>query len=64
MASLKNSLANMEIGYTYDSKSRRYKLYIQVGNERKYYGTLITNKQQEFLEMLKKWDEIGGNDGN
>lgn len=63
MHALKNREAGMEIGYAYDSKSRKYKLYIQVGNERKYYGTLIMDKKEEFLNMLKKWDASGGNDG-
>ena len=53
----------MEIGYVYDSKSRKYKLYIQVENERRYYGTLIMDKKEEFLNMLEKWDASGGNDG-
>lgn len=63
MHALKNREAGMEIGYTWDSKSRQYKLYIQVGNTRKYYGTLIMDKREEFLNMLEKWDASGGNDG-
>ena len=50
----------MEIGYVYVNS--KLKLYIQVGNDRKYYGTLHVNKKDEFLKMLQKWDEAGGGD--
>ena len=50
MVSLKNSIANMEIGYV--NSSGQKKLYIQVGNERQYYGTLLASKADKFLEML------------
>ena len=60
MVSLKNSIANMEIGYV--NSSGQKKLYIQVGNERQYYGTLMTNKADQFLKMLKQWDKAGGSD--
>ena len=57
---LKNKAANMEIGYV--NSSGQKKLYIQVGNERQYYGALMTSKADQFLEMLKQWDEAGGSD--
>ena len=60
MASLKNSNANMEIGYV--QIGTKTQLYIQVGNERQYYGTLMSGKGEKFLKMIKKWDEAGGND--
>ena len=60
MASLKNHNANMEIGYV--QVGTKTKLYVQVGNERQYYGTLISGKGEKFLKMIKKWDEAGGND--
>ena len=60
MRSLKNTHADMEIGYIY--VNGELKLFIQVGKDRKYYGTLHVNKKDEFLEMLQKWDEAGGND--
>ena len=60
MASLKNSHANMEIGYV--QIGAKTQLYIQVGNERQYYGTLMSGKGEKFLKMIKKWDAAGGND--
>ena len=60
MAGLKNKSADMEIGYV--NIGTQKKLYVQVGHERQYYGTLISGKADKFLEMLKKWDEAGGND--
>ena len=60
MASLKNSNANMEIGYV--NVGTKKQIYIQIGKERQYYGTLISNKADKFLKMLQKWDEAGGND--
>ena len=60
MASLKNSSANMEIGYV--QVGTKTQLYIQVGKERQYYGTLMSGKGEKFLKMIKKWDEAGGND--
>ena len=55
MRSLKNTHADMEIGYIY--VNGELKLFIQVGKDRKYYGTLHVNKKDEFLEMLQKWHE-------
>lgn len=60
MASLKNSHANMEIGYV--SVGKQTKLYIQIGHERQYYGTLLSGKGDKFLKMIQKWGEAGGND--
>ena len=60
MPSLKNSNANMEIGYV--TVGRKTQLYIQVGKERQYYGTLMSAKADKFLRMLEKWDEAGGSD--
>lgn len=60
MASLKNSSANMEIGYV--NVGTKKQIYIQIGKERQYYGTLMSGKADKFLKMLKKWDEAGGND--
>ena len=57
---LKNKAANMEIGYV--NSSGQKKLYVQVGNERQYYGTLLASKADQFLKMLKQWDEAGGGD--
>lgn len=58
---LKNKHANMEIGYA--NSSGQKKLYVRVGNERQYYGTLLASKADKFMTMLKQWDEAGGNDG-
>ena len=60
MASLKNKHADMEIGYV--QIGTKTQLYIQVGQERQYYGTLMSAKADKFLRMLEKWDEAGGND--
>ena len=60
MPNLKNKTANMEIGYV--NIGTQKKLYVQVGNERQFYGTLQANKADKFLKMLQKWDEAGGND--
>lgn len=61
MAGLRNSNANMEIGYVGVGKQK--KLYIRIGQEMEYYGTLMSGKADKFLKMLKKWGEAGGNDG-
>ena len=60
MPNLKNKTANMEIGYVGVGKQK--KLYIRIGQEMEYYGTLMSGKADKFLKMLKKWDEAGGND--
>jgi hypothetical protein len=60
MASLKNKHADMEIGYV--QIGTKTQLYIQVGQERQYYGTLMSAKADKFLRMLEKWDEAGGGD--
>ena len=60
MAGLRNRHADMEIGYV--QIGTKTQLYIQVGQERQYYGTLMSAKADKFLKMLKKWDEAGGGD--
>ncbi len=60
MPSLKNAQANMEIGYV--TVGKHTQLFIQVGRERQYYGTLLSGKGDKFLKMLQKWDAAGGND--
>ncbi len=60
MASLRNKHADMEIGYV--NVGGKKQLYVQVGHERQYYGTLMSGKADKFLKMLKKWDEAGDND--
>lgn len=60
MASLRNKRANMEIGYVGVGKQK--KLYIRIGQEMEYYGTLMSGKADKFLRMLEKWDEAGGGD--
>jgi len=60
MAGLRNKHADMEIGYV--QIGTKTQLYIQVGQERQYYGTLMSAKADKFLRMLEKWDEAGGND--
>jgi len=60
MAGLRNKHADMEIGYV--QIGTKTQLYIQVGNKRQYYGTLMSAKADKFLRMLEKWDEAGGGD--
>ena len=60
MAGLRNKHAGIEIGYV--NIGNQKKLYVQVGNERQYYGVLLSGKADKFLKMLKKWDEAGGGD--
>ena len=60
MAGLRNRHADMEIGYV--QIGTKTQLYIQVGQERQYYGTLMSAKADKFLKMLHKWDEAGGGD--
>ena len=62
MPNLKNKTANMEIGYV--GVGEQKKLYIRIGQEMEYYGTLMSGKADKFLKMLKKWDDEGGNDGD
>ena len=50
----------MEIGYV--NVGGKKQLYVQVGQERQYYGTLMSAKADKFLKMLEKWDEAGGGD--
>ena len=59
MSKLTNKQAKMEIGYVYIGTKAQ--LYIQVGKERQYYGTLMGGKGDKFLKMIQKWDEAGGN---
>ena len=61
MAGLRNKHADMEIGYVNVGGPK--KLYVQVGQERQYYGTLMSAKADKFMRLLAKWDEMGGNDG-
>ena len=60
MARLRNNAGNMEIGYV--NVGSQKKLYVQSGNERQYYGTLMSTKADKCLNMLEKWDELGGAD--
>lgn len=62
MASLKNKHADMEIGYV--NIGTQKKPYVQIGHERQYYGTLISNKAKKFLKLLEQWDKAGGGDGD
>ena len=60
MAGLRNKHADMEIGYV--NIGNQKKLYVQEGNVRQYYGTLMSAKADKFLRMLEKWDKAGGSD--
>ncbi len=62
MPHLKNDSLNMEIGYV--KVGGKYQLYVQVGQERQYYGTLIGNKAKKFLKLLEQWGKAGGGDGD
>ena len=60
MPNLRNKAIDMEIGYV--NVGTKKQIYIQIGKERQYYGTLIPSKADKFLKMIQKWDEAGGND--
>ena len=60
MPKMTNRHGRMEIGWTWVGNQK--KLYVQEGNVRQYYGTLMSAKADKFLEALKRWDEAGGND--
>lgn len=60
MPNLRNNAIDMEIGYV--NVGTKKQIYIQIGKERQYYGTLMSAKADKFLRMLEKWDEAGGND--
>ena len=60
MPNLRNNAIDMEIGYV--NVGTKKQIYIQIGKERQYYGTLIPNKADKFLKMIQKWDEAGDND--
>ena len=62
MPHLRNENLNMEIGYV--MVGTKHQLYVQVGQERQYYGTLISNKAKKFLKLLEQWDKAGGGDGD
>lgn len=61
MASLRNKHADIEIGYV--NVGGKKQLYVQVGQDKQYYGTLMSAKADKFMRLLAKWDEAGGNDG-
>lgn len=62
MPHLRNKHAGMEIGYV--SVGKQKKLYIRIGQEMEYYGTLMSGKADKFLRMLEKWGKAGGGDGD
>ena len=62
MPHLRNENLNMEIGYV--MVGTKHQLYVQEGNERQYYGTLISGKAKKFLKLLEQWDKAGGSDGD
>ena len=52
MPNLRNNAIDMEIGYV--NVGTKKQIYIQIGKERQYYGTLIPNKADKFLKMLRQ----------
>ena len=63
MAILKNSSANIEIGITSFGAYKQPALYIQDGNQKRVLAQFFSKDKAEiFMEVLKRWDEAGGND--
>ena len=63
MDSLKNSIADLEIGITPFGTYKAPALYIQEGNQRRVFAQFFSkDKAEMFMEALKRWDEAGGND--
>ena len=53
---LKNRNADITIGVVNN------RLYVQRGQMREYYGTIIGGKAERLLKLLMEWDRAGGND--
>ena len=63
MASLKNSIADLEIGITSFGAYKQPALYIKDGNQKRVLAQFFSkDKAEMFMEALKRWDEAGGND--
>lgn len=63
MDSLKNSIADLEIGITPIGAFKQPALYIQEGNQKRVIAQFFSkDKAEMFMEALKRWDEAGGND--
>ena len=63
MDSLKNSTADLEIGITSFGAYKQPALYIQEGNQKRVLAQFFSKDKAEiFMEVLKRWDEAGGND--
>ena len=61
---LKNAQSGIEIGVGLIPKGGGvYGIYVQRDGIRKFYGRCGTRKMAlEFIEVLREWDEAGGND--
>ena len=61
---LKNAQSGIEIGVgLIPSGGSNYGIYVQRDGIRKFYGRCGTRKMAlEFIEVLREWDEAGGND--
>ena len=53
---LKNRNADITVGVVNNH------LYVQRGQMREYYGTVIVGKAERLLKLLMEWDRAGGND--
>ena len=63
MDSLKNSIADLEIGITSFGAYKQPALYIQEGNQKRVLAQFFSkDKAEMFMKALKRWDEAGGND--
>ena len=63
MASLRNDQIDMEIGITPIGAFKQPALYIQEGNQKRVLAQFFSkDKAEMFMEVLKRWDEAGGND--
>ena len=61
---LKNAQSGIEIGVgLLPNGEGVYGIYVQRDGIRKFYGRCGTRKMAlEFIEVLREWDEAGGND--
>lgn len=61
---LKNAQSGIEIGVGLIPNRRGvYGIYVQRDGIRKFYERCATRKKAlEFIEVLREWDEAGGND--
>ncbi len=63
---LKNAESGIEIGVgLLPNGGGYYGIYVQRDGIRKFYGKCVSRKiALEFINILREWDEAGGNDND